>query len=165
MSKPIMAFLFGILKWFSMIPNLLASLVVDVHQFLDEKKVWGVIYLTAALVAPFVLTTDLTILASIAVVGVALFLGVPLGDQVPIVANLKGLGIFDLVTNKANQGDPSRLFGNIFLAVALGYLFTPRWTPGFEVRAEYFWVLSGVGLVLLGVAIFGDKAVVAKETE
>jgi len=147
------------MKFLKHIWELIVSFFVDVHKFLDEKRVWGFLYLAAALVVPFVVTVDVEILGSIVLVGVFLFLGISLGSSSVITAEIKSLGLLDLITNYSNKGDPSRLFGNVFLAASLAYIFAPLVLTGIVPNVATFWVFAGAGVVLLfGAAIF-DKPV------
>lgn len=130
---------------------------LDKYNFFDEKKIFGFLYLSAALASIFVLATSPEQLAILLAVGVALYLGVPIGEVVAPIGNLPGLGLFDLITNKANKGDPYRLFGAIFLVSGMAYNFSPLWINGFIPHWELLGLTTLTGLALLGVALLGDK--------
>lgn len=135
--------------------------VIKIIHLWDEKRFFGVVWLTLALTLSFLIpSTDLQILVSCAGLGVALFLGIPLGDSVPFLAGLKSLGLGDLFTNKANQGDPLRVFGFLFQVSAIVYVLTPLWKSGAQTNTETFLFLGGVGVALSWSAIWGDHAAV-----
>jgi len=139
------------------VKQIIVGFIKDKHLFFDEKKILGAAYLLALLVAVFALSLEPAVLSTLLAVGVSLYLGVPIGELVPPISGTQGLGIFDLITNKANTGDPFRLFGAVFLLSGLVYTFSPAWTPGFAVRWEYLLLIGLAGLALLGVALYGDK--------
>lgn len=131
------------------------------HVLWDDKRTFGFIYLALALTLPFILPgVDIQVLGAVAAVGFALYLGVPLGDSVPFVAGLKSLGLFDLVTNKANQGDGFRVFGVLFQLAALGFILRPIWNHTAVTSVETFLFLGGVGVVMSWSAIWGDHVAV-----
>jgi hypothetical protein len=163
--KHILSFLAGLLGWFwnGIVTGgrVAAEFFHDVHRFLDEKKVLGALYLIAPLVAVFVLPFDPTIVLVLLLIAVALYIGVPIGELIPPVPGIQGMGMFDLITNKANKGDPYRFFGAVFLLAGLTYVFGPLWSPDLQVHWEYLALIGLTGLALLGVALFGDNVAVS----
>lgn len=127
----------------------------------DEKRFFGFTRMVLFLLLPFIFPSiDYQILGAVAAFGIALYIGVPIGDSVPFVSNLRSLGLVDMLTNKANQGDPLRLFGVLCEILAVCYLLAPLWNPQAQVVLMNYVVLDGVGVLLLWSAIFGDKVAV-----
>jgi len=145
------------MKFLKSLWQLLVSYLLDVHGFLDEKRVFGTLFLGTALLVPFILTPSATTLGSLVMVGSALLLGVPIGSALPIASEIKSLGLLDLVTNYSNKGDPGRLFGALFLVAALIYVLAPLVQPGVVPSDATLWMFEGTGLVLLfGSSIFDN---------
>jgi len=129
----------------------------DAHDFWDEKKIWGAIYLSAGLISIFFTQPNSSILLIELCVGLALFWGVAIGDKVPAVHAMVSLGFFDLITNKSNQADLARVFGHIFLLVGIVYIFTPAFKMGFIIDPSVLAIVVTFGCALFGVALYGDS--------
>ncbi len=151
-----------IARFFKSIFYFIAGIFTDIHKFLDEKKVFGFIYLVSVLVGFFTLHVSVNVLVVILEVGLILYLGIPISDAIKPLDYLPGMGLFDLITNKANQIDSSRIFGVVFLAAGIIYFFLPLFIAGYETRFDYLALISNAGLVLLGVAILGDHIATKK---
>lgn len=136
---------------------MLRNLFKDAHDFWDEKKIWGAIYLLAAILSIFFARTGSIVLLVELCTGFALFLGVVIGDKVPAINAVPSLGLSDLITNKSNRMDLSRLFGHIFLLIGIIYIFTPIFKANFQVDVGVLAVIVTFGCSLFGVALYGDS--------
>ena len=129
-----------------------------VGRLLDDKRMFGVLWILLALTAPFFLHITVQTVTIATVLGFVLWMGVPLGDLVKFLPGLASQGILDLFTNKANQGDALRFFGIVFQVVAWVYLFSPFWNAPFQ--DDIFAFYGGAGVAMCLAAVWGDHAAV-----
>lgn len=125
----------------------------DRFSFLSETKIWAVVFLLAIPVGAFLLPSFDIILAGFFVsFSASLISGFLVGEHIAPLRDTKGLGIFDLVTNKANHFDAGRILGHVIFISVLAYAFGPLWFPEILVKSELVGLLGSVGLSLFGAA-------------